>query len=395
MAKPAMPDSIKDITTAWLQQALLAGGNFPVLRTVTVERIGEGLGIASELLRCRLTYRDTAVTQPRSVIIKMHSKDPGVQRLNRLTNLYERECFYYHNIQPRVPLRSPQLLYGDFERDTRRVVLVFEDLSYAEFIDQIDGLDAERSCQAIRTIAKLHGHFWNKTDRLYFPFSSLLTHHKLRVMLQAVYLIHIGNLQDSWRDFFSADSYAVLKVFGKKFVDHFGDVARGPVSLTHGDFRLNNLFYLPDDREFIVIDWQLLRIGSPLYDVAYFLSMSVTPEVRRQVEQQALREYHDIVCSMGARDFSFDDCWLLYRKNIVSCLIILSLICGGAVDTSEGRGDVGVKVAAQRMDAAIADLNIEELLHSLPHSHTYASLLMPVYLLARRVYKRLRGGKRG
>ena len=73
---------------------------------------------------------------------------------------------------------------------------------------------------------------------------------------------------------------------------------------------------------FAVVDWQNCGVSNGLYDVAYFFAGSVPTEIRRAVERDALEEYHDIVCSLGARDFTFEHCWRLYRETLLACLVL-------------------------------------------------------------------------
>ena len=64
-----------------------------------------------------------------------------------------------------------------------------------------------------------------------------------------------------------------------------------PFCLEHVDYRLDNL--LIDERvdppQVTVVDWQSLRLGRPLNDVAYFLGAGLLPDVRKAVEQDIVR----------------------------------------------------------------------------------------------------------
>ena len=124
------------------------------------------------------------------------------------------------------------------------------------------------------------------------------------------------------------------------------ELAAGPQTLTHGDFRLENMFFGgAGTDDFTVIDWQTSGlIGNGVYDVAYFMVSSVPTEVRRRIEREALQEYHGILCSMGARDLAFEDCWHRYRRNILGMLVPGVCAGGGAgyvppTDTNSGRSN--------------------------------------------------------
>ncbi len=113
--------------------------------------------------------------------------------------------------------------------------------------------------------------------------------------------------------------------------------------------------------DFAVVDWQGCGLGPGLYDVAYFLGTNVLPGDRRRIEREALEEYHDIVCRLGARDFTFDDCWRSYRQNMLGVLVACILGCGG-LDLGFQRLHDLVKSALERALAAIEDLDVAEFL---------------------------------
>ncbi len=51
-----------------------------------------------------------------------------------------------------------------------------------------------------------------------------------------------------------------------------------PLGLLHGDFKLDN-FFLCDDGKVIIIDWQSVSLGNPLFDAANFVTQSLSREL--------------------------------------------------------------------------------------------------------------------
>lgn len=362
--RPAIPQNKNAITVAWMQQALAAGGavEVPTIADIAVEDIGAGFGLMGEILRCHLTYAERSASSPDTVIVKLPSSHEKTLRLSKRLQLYKREYMYYRHLARHVPLRSPTLLFGDFDDASHRFVLVLEDLRAMPMRDQIAGASETDARRAIRGIAKLHGSFWNKTDHSRLSGFYKVLDPKYRPILQIVYLVNLLPTLRNFGKYFSKELSQIAEKFGPRFADYISDMAVGPQTLTHGDFRLENIFYGDDEQDEIsVIDWQVSGINSPLYDVSYFLSSSVTTEVRRKVEHESLAEYHDIVCSMGARDFTLDDCWQLYRKNTLGCLLVMVIVCGAlSLDTDRSRALAEVEL--RRTLKAIEDLDAAEFL---------------------------------
>ena len=141
--------------------------------------------------------------------------------------------------------------------------------------------------------------------------------------------------------------------------------------------------------DFAVVDWQGCGLGAALYDVAYFLGTNLVPGDRRRIEREVLEEYHDIVCRLGARDFTFDDCWHSYRQNMLSVLIPCILGCGG-LDLGDQRLHDLVKSRLDRALAAMEDLDVADLL---PRSR-FLSAGNALSILSRGAYKAFRFASR-
>ena len=398
-----IPDSGDAITAGWMQQALAAEGasDIPPIEAVDVEPIGTGLGLLSNILRCRLTYRDSggqaspaagAAVRPRgpgTVIVKLPGLEPESRRLSKRFALYKREYDYYRRFAPLVPLRTPRLFYADYAPRSDRFVLVLEDLRAMESADQIAGASAEQAIRAIRAIARLHGHFWNRVDEPDLSGCRRELSPRYRPLIQIVYL---ANLAPTLRHFgatFSKETRRLVEAYGPRAADHLGVLAGGPMTFCHGDFRLDNMFF-GDNDDFAVIDWQISGIQSCLYDVAYFLATSVSSDVRRRVEREALGQYHEIVLDMGVTDFTFEDCWHLYRHSILGRLVTAVITCGG-LRLDDERSYRLADISLRRTLTAIEDLGAGELIpprrRTLTPAGIFSSLSRVGYALLKAAYR--------
>jgi len=368
--RPTIPGSANAVTADWMQHAMAAGGahDVPPIKDLTIEPIGTGLGLLADLLRCHLKYHERAgqtseavgPKAPATVIVKLPSSEAKSRRLCKQFELYKRECHYYRRLAAHVPLRTPTLLYGNYEPRSDRFVLVLEDLGAMATADQIVGATAEQAKRAVRGIAKLAGHFWNKVDQPALSGSRAELSPKYRPLVQIVYLANLVRTMRIFGGVISDRGRRTLEAYGPRVAEHMGILAAGPMSFAHGDFRLDNMFF-GDDEDFAVIDWQVSGIQSGLYDVAYFMATSVATGVRRQVEREALMEFHDIVCGMGTTDFTFEDCWRLYRHNSLGRAITAIITCGG-LDLNDERSFELAEISLQRTLTAIDDLDADELI---------------------------------
>lgn len=365
MTRPPIPRDAGEIRAQWMQQALTAGGasDLPPIREIVLEEIGGSVGFLGAILRCHLSYDEPTATAgqnraaPETVIVKLPSPQAKNRRLSRCLELHKREYGFYSRAAPVAPVRSPALLYGDYEARSNRFVLVLEDLGSMETVSHFDGASAEQTRRAIRAIARLHGTFWNRTDRPpldgYYDFFAA----KRRALVQLVYLANLAPTLKRFGSFFSEDMRRLAESYGSRIADQIADAAAGPKTLVHGDFRLDNLFFAGDGGDDVaMIDWQVSGLSSPLYDVAYFLGGSVTTEVRRQIEREVLEEYTGIIGEMGVEGFTFDECWRLYRENTLARLLVMVFACGG-LDLSDERGRQMIEVGLERSLAAIEDLD--------------------------------------
>ena len=369
-SRPALCDDPATIDADWMQRALAAGGasDYPAIRDVVVEDLGSASNAFGRVLRCHLTTDGDLAADPATVIVKLPPADRRAFRFARWMWMHERECLYYRRLARHAPIRSPALLYGDFDQDTHRFVLVLEDLRDLEVPVQVAGVSAGRARLAAREISRLHGHFWGAVDCPTLSGCRDIFDPKIRRFMQIAYLLFLPVVLERFGDSFSPQTRRLAEALGPRITAHFAAVSAGPRTLVHGDYRGENMFFRPEvgsgasaGDDFAVVDWQGCGLGPGLYDVAYFLGTNVVPGDRRRIEREALEEYHDIVCRLGARDFTFDDCWRSYRQNMLGVLVACILGCGG-LDLGFQRLHDLVKSALERALAAMEDLDVAEFL---------------------------------
>ena len=112
---------------------------------------------------------------------------------------------------------------------------------------------------------------------------------------------------------------------------------------------------------FFVVDWQLIKLGRGVIDMAYFLGWSVDSDMRRANEMDLLRMYHTALMQKGIRDYSFDQCLQDYRQSM---FYLFSLLVTGLaiVDYSSEKQAVLAATMIERAVASLQDHNVKDLL---------------------------------
>ena len=429
-SRPALCDDPAAIDADWMRRALAAGGvaDCPAIREVVVEDLGSATNAFGRLLRCYLTTDGGVAADPATVIVKLPTADRTAFRFAKWLAMHERECLYYRRLARQARIRSPVLLYGDFDEDTHRFVLVLEDLRDLEVPVQVAGVSTGRARLAVREIARLHGQFWGAVDHPALAGCSDVLGPKFRRFMQIACLLCLPVVLERFGNSFSPQTRRLVEALGPRITAHYAAIAAGPRTFIHGDYRGENMFFGSDvdgssspgggssggmsagagvsaasrgvsnggasassgasdggAEDFAVVDWQGCGLGAGLYDVAYFLGTNVVPGDRRRIEREALGEYHDIVCRLGARDFTFDDCWRSYRQNMLSVLMPCMLACGG-LDLGDQRLHDLVKSGLERALAAMEDLDVAEFL---PRGR-YPSAGYALSILSRGAYRAFR-----
>ncbi|MEY4392258.1 MAG: hypothetical protein RLZZ544_967, partial [Actinomycetota bacterium] len=129
------------------------------------------------------------------------------------------------------------------------------------------------------------------------------------------------------------------------------DNLMAPTTMCHGDWRADNLMF--NGAKPTVIDFQLIGTGSGMYDVGYFISQSITTEVRRGHDRELVNVYLDRIESHGIT-IDRDEAWRQYLVCICFCVTYGVTTFGGYTEQNE-RGQTLLKDMLLRALHCVAD----------------------------------------
>jgi aminoglycoside/choline kinase family phosphotransferase len=356
LAAPPNPNSCETLTPAWLTAAL--GGSEALggasVTSFDAQRIGEGVGFMAIVNRLSLTYDRPAPDAPRTVVCKFPSPDPGARQIAATFRHYEKEVRFYEQMAADSPIRAPRAYHQSLDLENGDFFLLMEDLSHLKNGDQLGGLSLAEARVAISALARLQARWW-ETPELHAmdwlpPFED-----PGMLVLQDVF-------QQCWEPYcgFMGERLppamrGVGAALGTRIRAMLRGLSQSPVTLVHGDYRADNLFF-GDDASLAVVDWQIVLRGRGAFDLAYFLTGNLTVEDREANETELVQLFHATLCQGGVSGYSLEELWRDYRL----CTLfgwIWPVVAIGSLDTANERGVAFFFEWSRRVCTAIEDLD--------------------------------------
>jgi len=359
------PGNAAAIDAEWIDGVLRRNGVVAgaAVSTVTAANLGVGVGIMGEVSRLSLGYDSPETDSPLSIIAKFPTADPVNLGVARMLFFYPREVAFYTQLARHSPIRTPRLFHAELDMQDHSFVLLLEDMGGATLGDQITGLTPAQAEAAITAIGRLHGAWWGKVDSgamdALFDFANPQYGAAVQAGYQDFLAPALSGFADCYGDYTKKTAERLAPVAARVVKEQ----ASGARSFVHGDYRADNLLFAPElgDDGIAAIDWQISGRGGPLYDVAYLICNSLPTSYRHQAEKTLLRRYHDTLLKMGVQGFSFDDCWEAYRLAVL-CGLFVAIFTSGGMDLGNQRGVEMVRTVAHRVDAAVSELQVGDLL---------------------------------
>lgn len=354
-----------EITAEWLTKALRSAGTITDASVSSFDLesdIAAGVGFMGLLGRLSVTY-DKEDGGPKSVIAKFPAAAPENREIAQIFRFYEIETRFYEQIADGIELRTPKRYYSDIDLDSGDFILLLEDLAPAQVADQIAGLSQDQVKLATRELAKFHASWWDSPRLEEYAWMWSIDDPVRAATSQQSYQQAWGPFVESFGKVVPPEILEIGERFGEKMISILNQLAAKPRTISHGDYRPDNLFFATPEggAPLTVIDWQIMSISRGAFDFAYFLNGTLPPAERQAHESDLIKLYHGTLVDAGVTGYSFDQCWEDYRISTLFCWLY-TVIALGSLDVANERGLALFTANIERNVSAMTDLNVGELL---------------------------------
>lgn len=317
---------IDEIRASWLAERLEMDG----LYELRIEPVGSG-----QVANChRLTLTD-GTGHSTSVIAKSPSLDETSRATAAMQHLYLRETSFYSLLAPVISTRTPECYFvaRDEEDD---FLLLLEDMAPARAVDQFDGLDIATAKNGLSHLAGLHGPTMGLDELHQAPWLAGVAE-SLRPLYSAILPTLFANFLDRYASDIDEATSAFIRRLGEN-LSAFSSYDAYAKCVTHGDFRTDNLLIEARGAEvpLCVVDWQTIGVGSPMLDVAYFLTTSLSIEDREAHDRELLSYYLDELALFGPQ-LPVDVAEAEFARYTLQPVVML--VCAAVLVERTERGD--------------------------------------------------------
>jgi hypothetical protein len=318
-------------------------------------RIGDGL----VGLNLRVRLLDAAPELPDSVVIKLPSTDQTSRATGIALRNYEREVKFYLQVAHTVDIRVPKCHFGEWDESTGDFTLVLEDMAPAEQGDQVTGCSVERAEAAVDELALLHAPRWDDPTLHDIDWLGRRTSTEAVTGVAALWSMFHEPFLETYAKYLSTEQVDLSHAFGLRILDWMGD-REGPLAITHGDYRLDNLLFgTPAGGPAVTaVDWQTPGHGPPVADLAYFLGAGLLSDERSIAERSLLDRYAD---ALAERSVDVDSSWLwtqYCRESFggVVMAVVASQVVGGNARSESMFAAMATRHLQHALDTGALDL---------------------------------------
>lgn len=320
----------EDISVQWAQRIARYHAADAEVSAVDVQSVDVGTSTRMRVV----VEHDVPHILPKRWFVKLPSMVLKARVLTTLPRFLHREVNFYCTVSNTVPVRLPPALAAQ-SRWGLVSTLVLTDVTEFGAIPgkPSDALSREQSRRVVEHLAHFHARFWGKTCLVQrHPWLAGSTdgieNHLGKFM--AVPLMKRGLKLAGDTVPGSLHQAALHYAHHRHHWTHA--LMQGPKTLVHHDCHPGNLFWMDDNPGFL--DWQLIRMGEGISDIAYFLATALDPECRRAYEKELLALYLTTLDKLGVRELDEGQLYQRYRAHLVYPLeaMILTMAIGDMME---------------------------------------------------------------
>lgn len=267
----------------------LISKNLPQFSKWPVDQI-YAIESASDLV-LRVWLKDVATQKPTiSLIVKTLGSNPVRNDIANKYGLFYREASFYSSMADAIRQYTPICYFASVEDS----LLIMEDKGTAVVGDQLYGYTSEEAFDVVSAIIRLHEFWMGKQPECFLP----------QVNDQQITDIIPDMLRHCWsatRAMLNPENNPQIDLIVEDLASNVKPIANelsAHSTVIHGDLRMENILFR-GPRLDAIVDWQLLALGSPMVDIAYFLIQSGCKEERAQVEARVFELYSQKFAHMG------------------------------------------------------------------------------------------------
>ena len=314
MSIRVFPRTFDEITPEWLTNVLSDNGAIAdaVVDSLVLEDV-DGQGNWSEVRRVIPEYSTPEPDGPRSMIVKIGlqseetKQNPAIR--HELVVAYEREARFYQEFAADCGVNTPKHYFSAHDPETAEAIYLLGDVGHLRTVDRADGCSLDDGRAVLLSLANMHRTSWESEQLARQPW---IRHYGTNVspeMVQQWFEQRVDSFFELAGDSVPKGLESIARKFLPKLIDVASEIVTSPVTLSHGDFQLSNMYFddsLEIENRVVVFDWQSAGLIRCSEDVSIFMSTSFDVASRRKYEQQLLAEYHSVLLDGDVTDYSHD-----------------------------------------------------------------------------------------
>lgn len=344
LKRSPLPTTLDEVDADFVTFALRARGYLQKnARIVAFEKIkfGREKGyLGDKCLLKDITYEPPAFETPGSIFVKLFPTDLVIPAAS-CANMWLTEVNFVTRTLKDLPdsngFKVPHFYFAEGDNEESKpphFVILMEPIN-AKPYDILTAMPVEHVFRAAKDLAILHAPYWGWS---YSRFRDEHDDHGRKKFEGYGHMEDRGQ-QEGCRGLFSTGNRLGLQIFGADgplsatqledfsgYVDFwrfwaaeiwpllqmrwgalFARWTSIPVTLIHGDLHIENMFCVEDGTN-VYIDFQAVKLGPGVRDLAWLITSSLKPEERREHEKMVMKAYHEALMARGVQ-YAWEQCW--------------------------------------------------------------------------------------